>query len=166
MLRFALRTTLLVIATLLTLPGRLAGQASKGDTAAVHVAVTAFLRAFEDLDWPRFSAAFSDDVTAFFPIPEPPQRFVGRAAVEAQFHRVFAGIRAAAPSGPPYQHLQPVGLRIEMVADGVALVTFELQNAKRIGRRSLVMRREAGEWRIVHLHASNVPVPAPAPSGT
>lgn len=154
----------MVVAALLALPARLAGQAVAGDSAAVHSAVTAFLRAVEDLDWPRFSAAFSDDVTAFFPIPEPPQRVVGRAAVEAQFQRVFAGIRAAAPSGPPYQHLPPVGLRIEMVGDGVALVSFELRNRERVGRRTLVMRREAGQWRIVHLHASNVRVPAaPAP---
>jgi ketosteroid isomerase-like protein len=163
MLRFVLRTAPVVLATLLALPAGLAGQASGGDTAAVHAAVTGFLQAFEDLDWPRFRAAFSDDVTAFFPIPEPPQRFVGRAAVEAQFQRVFAAIRAAAPSGPPYQHLQPVGLRIEMVDDAVALVSFELRNARRIGRRTLVMRREAGNWRIVHLHASNVPLPVPAP---
>ena len=163
-LRRAWRTMPLAVAVTFALPAGLAGQAAASDSAAVHAAVTGFLRAFEDLDWPRFHAAFSDDVTAFFPMPEPPRRFVGRAAVEAQFQRVFAAIRAAAPAGPPYQRLPPVDLVIEMLGDGTALVSFELRNAERIGRRTLVMRREAGAWRIVHLHASNVPVPA-APTG-
>jgi ketosteroid isomerase-like protein len=127
--------------------------------------VTAFLRAFEDLDWEQFRAAFSDDVTAFFPTPEPPQRFVGRAAVEAQFRQVFAAIRAAAPTGPPFQHLPPVGLRIEMLADSTALVSFELRNTQRVGRRTLLMRREGGRWRILHLHASNVPGTGASPPG-
>jgi len=30
-----------------------------------------------------------------------------------------------------------------------------------IGRRTLLLEREAGEWRIVHLHASNITAPAP-----
>src|SRR5712692_10482953 len=66
---------------------------------AVGAALTRFLTAFENLDWDAFRASFDDDVTAFFPTPEPPQRFDGRAPVEAQFQRVFTSIRAAAPSG-------------------------------------------------------------------
>jgi len=150
----------------LTQPAVINADATTADSAAVHAAVTMFLHAFENLDWERFREGFSDNVTAFFPPPEPPQRFVGRAAVESQFRRVFDGIRAAAPSGPPYQHLPPVGLRIEMLGSSTALVSFELRNAERIGRRTFVMQRKAGQWRIVHLHASNVPVSRAAPSGT
>ena len=159
------RTLPWVVAAVVLMPGRLASQPVAGDSVAVQAAVTAFLRAFEDLDWPRFRAAFSDDVTAFFPAPAPPQRFVGRAEVEAQFQHVFAAIRAAAPSGPPYQRLQPVGLQIRMLGDATALVTFELRNEERVGRRTLVMRREAGLWHILHLHASNMPRPTTGPPG-
>ena len=48
---------------------------------AVRAALTRFLTAFENLDWDVFRASFDDDATAFFPTPEPPQRFEGRAAV-------------------------------------------------------------------------------------
>jgi ketosteroid isomerase-like protein len=146
-------------------PGAQAQSASR-DSAAVSAAVMRFLRAFEDLDWERFRAVFADDATVYFPTPEPPQRFVGRVAVEGRFRRVFDAIRAAAPSGPPYQHLPPVDLRIEMLGASAALVTFEFRNVERVGRRTLVWRREGGDWRIVHLHASNVPTPLGSPPGS
>jgi len=41
---------------------------------AVRAALTRFLTAFENLDWDAFRASFNDDVTVFFPMPEPPQR--------------------------------------------------------------------------------------------
>jgi hypothetical protein len=50
-----------------------------------------------------------------------------------------------------------------MLGDATALVTFELRNGERVGRRTLVMRREAGLWLILHLHASNMPGPTTGP---
>lgn len=163
--RFAVRRSLWLLVVFSALPAKLVGQATVRDSVALHAAVTQFLQAFENLEWDRFAAAFSDDVTVFFPLPEPPRRFVGRAAVEAQFRRVFTGIRAGASSGPPYQRLPPVGLQIEMLGDGVGLVSFELRNSERVGRRTFVWRREGGQWRIVHLHASNVATTTPSPPG-
>lgn len=133
------------------------GPAHVRARAEVKTTVDRFLRAFENLDWPAFRAAFADDATVFFPTPEPPRRFDGRAAVDAQFERVFEAIRKDA-SGPPYHRLQPEALTIDMLGDSAALVSFELHNAVRIARRTLVLRRIGEEWRIVHLHASNVPV--------
>ena len=155
----------IAIAIVVAAAPQLPAQATTRDSAEVHAAVTAFLRAFEDLDWERFHTAFAEDITAFFPTPEPPQRFVGRPAVEAQFRRVFEAIRKGAAAGPPYQHLPPADLRIEMLSPRAALVSFELRNAERIGRRTLVLRRGAVGWRITHLHASNVPVAPHAPPG-
>lgn len=132
--------------------------AEPGAEAQVSKAVADFLTAFENLDWPAFRAFFADEVTVFFPTPEPPRRFSGRAEVEAQFRRVFDGISRAARGGPPYHRLEPEGLRIEMLGPTAALVTFELHSAERVGRRTLVLRRDEAGWRIVHLHASNVPV--------
>jgi len=43
----------------------------------------------------------------------------------------------------------------------VVLVTFELRNSERLGRRTLVFRRDGATWRIVHLHASNIATPSP-----
>ena len=56
-------------------------------------------------------------------------------------------------------HLHPDSLRIEMLGTTAALVTFELHNAVRVGRRTILFRREGKVWRIAHLHASNVPWP-------
>lgn len=128
------------------------------DSSAVAAAAGRFLTAFENLDWEPFRASFAEDATAFFPTPEPPGRFVGRAAIEAQFTKVFAAIRASAPGGPPYQRLAPDDLRIDRLGQDVALVSFLLHNPQRIARRTLIFQRRDGAWRIVHLHASNVPV--------
>ena len=106
--RVHLRTS---IATVVVAAPQLPAPATARDSAAVHAAVTSFLRAFEDLAWDRFHAEFADDVTAFFPTPEPQQRFVGHPAVETQFRRVFEAIRKGAATGPPYQHLPPVSVR-------------------------------------------------------
>jgi dienelactone hydrolase/ketosteroid isomerase-like protein len=123
---------------------------------AVRAALTRFLTAFENLDWDVFRASFDDDATAFFPSPEPPRRFEGRAAVEAQFRQVFSSIRAAAPSGPPFQQLAPEDLRIETIGTDAAIATFHLRNEQRLARRTIVFKHTARGWRIAHLHASNV----------
>jgi ketosteroid isomerase-like protein len=125
--------------------------------AEVESAVREFLSAFEMLDWQRFTAAFDSSATVFFPVPEPPSRFTGRSEFEPQFQKVFTGIRASNPAGPPYHQLKPEGLSIEVLADDVALVTFHLRNEERTGRRTLVLVRAGDKWLIHHLHASNVP---------
>jgi len=133
------------------------------DSTAVHAALDRFLTAFENLDWQTFRLSFADNVTVFFPVPEPPQRATGRDAVEAQFRRVFEEIRRANPTGPPFQRLVPEDLSIEPVARDVVLITFHLRNAERLARRTIVFHRDASGWRIVHLHASNVPTPRSSP---
>lgn len=117
-----------------------------------------FLQAFENLDLPAFMACFADTATVFFPVPEPPERFAGKAAIQQRFQRVFAGIRSGAASGPPYHHLVPENTQVQILSAAEALVTFELKNTERIGRRTLVLKKSHGQWLIVHLHASNVPI--------
>ncbi|MFC5499818.1 YybH family protein [Caenimonas terrae] len=120
--------------------------------------VATFLAAFENLDMPSFIACFASDATVFFPAPEPPARFDGRAAIQAQFSIVFARILGQAPGGPPYHRLVPEELRIEQVSPNMGLATFHLRSAERTARRTLVLCQHSGEWRIQHLHASNVSV--------
>jgi quinol monooxygenase YgiN/ketosteroid isomerase-like protein len=125
--------------------------------AEVRATLALFLTAFENLDWDRFRQCFDDDATVFFPAPSPPQRHDGRTAVEAGFADVFARIRKAAPSGPPFQRLPPEDLNVEMVNAEVAVATFHLRGADRLARRTVVMGRRGALWRIVHMHATNVP---------
>lgn len=117
-----------------------------------------FLTAFENLDLPTFMACFADDATVFFPIPEPPDRVVGKAAIQQRFQRVFDRIRKDAPAGPPYHHLVLENTQVQRVGPDEAVLTFELKNTERIARRTLVLKQSHGQWHIVHLHASNVPL--------
>jgi ketosteroid isomerase-like protein len=126
------------------------------EALAVRIALTRFLTAFENLDWQTFRASFDDNATVFFPSPEPPERFEGRVAFEARFRKVFESIRREHPGGPPFHRLEPDNVRTELFGPRIALVTFHLRNAERVARRTIVFRRVAGRWLIVHLHASNV----------
>lgn len=122
---------------------------------AVQTFVLHFLRAFEDLDMPRFIDCFADDATAFFPAPEPASRVDGKAAIRARFETVFASIGTGASGGPPYHRLVPENLAFQLLGHDAAVATFHLRNAQRIARRTLVLRRHGQRWQIVHLHASN-----------
>jgi ketosteroid isomerase-like protein len=126
---------------------------ASADSASAFV--RRFLGAFEALDLPAFVDCFAEDASAFFPHPEPVERLDGRAAIAAQFERVFERIRAGATSGPPFHRLEPQDLAVAPLSPEVATVTFHLRNAERVARRTLVLRRVGDAWRIVHLHASN-----------
>jgi ketosteroid isomerase-like protein len=141
---------------------QLAASTPEADSVAVAAALHQFLVAFDNLDWPAFRAAFSDSATVFHPAPEMAERVTGPRGIDSTFRAVFADIRAHARGGPPYQRLEAVDLRIQPLAIGTVLVTFELRNAERLGRRTFVFRKEGSTWRIFHLHASNIPQPSNA----
>lgn len=128
------------------------------DSADVAHATSSFLQAFDSLNWPGFAAHLSDSVDAFWPRPDAPARLRDRGMVEGHFHAFFDRVRNARP-GPPYLHLKPEDLEIRVIGD-VGIVTFELADIPdTLGRRTIVFHREKSGWRIIHLHASNLPVP-------
>src|SRR6476660_7887770 len=128
------------------------------DRAAIEAFTREFLHAFEDLDMKQFIACFADDATVFFPMPEPPERVQGKQAIQQRFEHVFASIRSTAKSGPPFQHLVPEDLAIQIMPGRTAIVSFHLKNSERIARRTLLLINTNGQWLIRHLHASNVPI--------
>jgi len=129
--------------------------AAASDQQDVEQAASHFLASFENLDMPAFIACFADDATVFFPAPEPPERFVGKAAIRSRFQQVFDAIRKRASGGPPYHRLEPQELQVQLLGHDAAVVTFHLRNSERIARRTLVMKKVQGAWLIAHLHASN-----------
>jgi ketosteroid isomerase-like protein len=113
----------------------------------------AFVESFENLEWDRFRHLFSDEATVFFPAPYARQRASGRAAVEEGFRAVFDRWRKERP-GPPYLDIRPLDVMVSTYGD-VYVVTFHLGEGESLSRRTLVLGKEKGELRILHLHASS-----------
>jgi len=132
--------------------------APKPSPAEIDGTLRDFLHHFENLEWEPFIAAFTDDACVFHPTAATPRAFCGRDAVRAKWQQVFDETRKDA-KGPPYMSLVPRDLRITILGSDAALATFELVNDKRHARRSVVFVRRDGAWKIVHIHASNVPWP-------
>ncbi len=115
-----------------------------------------FIRAFDALDWESFRSFFANDATVFYPRGFT-RRASGRSEFEANFRKVFEQIRAGRTQ-PPYLDIQPRDLQIQRFGD-VAIVTFHLDDRPGVlNRRTLVLRKMKGQWKIVHLHASETPL--------
>ena len=121
-----------------------------------------FLLAFDNLDWPAFRNCFAADATMFHPSPPNVKRIDSPEEFEKAWLGVFARIKkTSGRSAPPYMNLQPQDVKIQLLSNEIALVTFHLMDAHVLSRRTIVFRRDAGGWKIVHLHASNLTLAAP-----
>ena len=136
------------------------GTARAEADAALPDFIAGFVADFENLDWARFRARFSEDSTVFFPPQYGALRATGRAETDPAWLRTFEAIRAASGRAEaPFMRLLPRDLLVQEMA-GAAVVTFTLGGgAAPLGRRTLVLRRDADGWRIVHLHGSTIPPP-------
>jgi len=147
---------LLVGGLLLTCVPVSAQNASRHSEAEIHVFLDQFIAAFDNLDWEKFRTCFADDATVIHPALFS-HRLDGRAGYEPAWQKVFEKTRTdSGKSQPPYMDLQPKDLKIQML-NQAAVVTFHLDRGhSSTGRRTLVLRKGADGWKIVHLHASNV----------
>ena len=116
-------------------------------TGSPEATVQEFLAALDRGD-PHIADLFTEDATMFFPMNAQPLRLDGREAIAAAFASLF---------GPNYRGGMPApqDLRVQRSGD-TAVVTFQTVNPNVTSRRTLVLRREGGRWRIAHLHGSNV----------
>jgi len=128
------------------------GQADGAD-ADLQQVIDAFLIAIRRADAKTLASMFTEDATLFYPSPPfPTHRVSGRAAIEAAWAAGFAALPPATGSAPP---LRPIGLAVQRYGD-TAIVTFELASrAPEVGRRTFVLERQNGSWKVRHLHASN-----------
>jgi ketosteroid isomerase-like protein len=134
-----------------------ASQSQSSKEAEVRSTVAGFLRAFDNLDWETFRKAFEDDSTVFYPRAIA-RRADGRSEIERNFRQVFDQIRDG-KSKAPYMDLQPIGMKIQML-DDVAIATFQLEDRPGfVNRRTIVLHKSGSEWKIIHLHASEVATP-------
>jgi ketosteroid isomerase-like protein len=111
--------------------------------------IDAFLAALDQGD-AKIADLFTADATVFFPMNDRPLRANGREEIGTAFANLFAMPGYQKGRGMP----RPEELRVQRVGD-IALVTFQTTNPNVTSRRTFVLRRDGGRWRIVHLHGSN-----------
>jgi ketosteroid isomerase-like protein len=99
----------------------------------------------------------------FFPA-DVASRANGRDEIEAGFRPIFEEGKKRG-GGPPYLHIQPKDMEIQMAGD-VAIMTFHLERTGAMSRRTIVWQKRGGKWLIVHLHASGVMLPKAAGAQT
>lgn len=125
-----------------------------------EAALRAFLRAFENGELAVMEAAFPPDSVSFDPVVMSEK---GSGPVDHQAYRRRAGMPMRAlvegdlKSGkpPPYRKLDPKDLLVQIEGD-VAVCTFHLDGPTSLARRTIVLVRRDGGWKILHLHGSNV----------
>lgn len=112
----------------------------------------ALVDAVNAADVEAFLDLFAPDATVFFPSPENAARLEGLPAIRAGLGKALD----AKPKVP----LVPSGLSVTVSGD-LAVASFEVRNPAVHSRRTLVLRLVEGEWKIIHLHASNIRRDAP-----
>lgn len=142
-------------------PG-VAMAAEKAPVDEVRETLLGFLHAFENCDLAAMQAGFADDAFCFDPTLMSRE---GTASIDVEEFRRKTGmsptmrrICTAAPKGAGPRNLNPVDLAIQMGTD-MAVCSFHLDSPQRLGRRTIVLAKRGGAWKIVHLHASNVQTP-------
>ena len=133
---------------LLITPGVLSAQAPDAERT-----VREFLVPFASRDFDRFIPYFAEDATMFFPPANtaPTGLVRGRAQIEQAFKTLYAAYPRKPGSAPT--PITPKDLLVQQSGDH-AVVTFLLGSETAPGRRTIVLRRVADQWKIVHLHGS------------
>lgn len=143
--------------------GAVAAQGAPIDD--VRAALAKFVAAFENCDLPAMEQAFAEDAVCFDPVnmtkSGSPQinldDFRRKEGLPPGMRRI-AVERPKQNPGPPYLSLKPLDLLIQM-GDDMAVCTFHLASSPtQLSRRTIVMARRAGAWKIIHIHASNAAV--------
>jgi ketosteroid isomerase-like protein len=113
--------------------------------------VTQFTAAFNRLSVDELRPLFAEEATAFLPMPQFGARLDGREAILNALAPLFEAEKARGST----MNLQPKDIKTQRSGDTV-IVTFDVGTAAVFSRRTLVLERRGGTWKIVHLHASNV----------
>lgn len=128
---------------------------SSPDSAEVRQTMNAFVDAFSNLKWEKFTTFFADDATAFFPpSAKIPYRANNKQEVLNIFKKVFENAQKQNPAAP-HIPIEPLDMMIQL-AGTTAIVTFTLKDPNLFGRRTIVLIKDNDRWLILHLHASGV----------
>lgn len=130
-----------------------------------------FIDALDHLDLDRIMATQDRDATMFFPQANATFRLENKDEIRGRMSEAFAAGRARAEAAgvtdPPYLQLpRPVGMKVQMINDEAAVVSWMFDRPGNFGRRSAAMRRNAGGWKMVNFHSSNLLFDIHADAGT
>jgi ketosteroid isomerase-like protein len=134
-----------LVATLLLLVHSLGAQTptSRDEEPAARAFLAEFISAFENLEWHKFRNSFTDDATVF--IREAPR--TGPTVARNMKHAFTWSLNRSVREELPGPYLD------------AAIVTFQLDDRPGfVNRRTLVLRKAGGVWKIAHLHASELRV--------
>lgn len=135
---------------------------AQDEVSGAEAALMAFLRSFADCDLPAMEAAFAPDAISFDAVtagpgdraPADKGSLKRKPGMPGGMRRIALALPKERP-GPPYHRPDLVqDLQVQVLGD-VALCTFHFDNPDRLGRRTIVLVRRAGTWRVLHIHASN-----------
>jgi ketosteroid isomerase-like protein len=149
---------------LVFVPGAFAAPPDDRDQIEVRTTFERCIGALRNLETGNFARCFDDDITLFNPdIPDAKSLHLlkGRREVESHFGAMFESVRKNAPA--PRLDIAPRDVLVQ-VNGATAIVTFEFdRDGGSYGRRTMVLIRRADGWKILHIHASNIPGPRAAP---
>ena len=115
----------------------------------VRETLDGFFRAVEARDLDRIAPYFEEDAQMFSPLGTYPARLDGRAAIMEQFKAISEALKQM----PTPIRIDPQELVVRELGD-IVLVTFHLKLPGPLHRRSFILRKRDGRWRIAHIHAS------------
>jgi ketosteroid isomerase-like protein len=133
-----------------------ATTASNALHAELRPVLMQFLDAIDQADLGALAPLWCPDATMYFPFANSPAPFRGRDAILARFAKMFDDLRARNPAGPPYVRFEVREFEAEPLDPRHVLACATLAFARQLGRRTIVFRREADGWRLLHVHASNM----------
>jgi len=117
--------------------------------AGVQETLDRFLRAVESRELDRIAPFFEEDAQMFSPLGIYPARLDGRLAILEQFKAISEALKQM----PTPIRIDPQEIVVREFGE-IALMTFHLKLPGPLHRRSFILRKRDGRWRIAHIHAS------------
>ena len=119
------------------------------ENSDIRETLDGFFRAVESRDLDRIAPYFEEDAQMFSPLGTYPARLDGRAAIMEQFKAISEALKQM----PTPIRIDPQEMVVREFGD-IALVTFHLKLPGPLHRRSFILHKRDGRWRIAHIHAS------------
>lgn len=102
-------------------------------------------------DWDAFVTLFTEDALMYFPFRA--DRAEGIEEITGAMRPIFDRNRARGPG--PHFGFRPRDVRVSMLGEDSAVVTWVMDVGERLSRRTVVVRQVDGAWKIALVHADN-----------